>query len=119
MFDAAGASLALIDDAEEGEDSIEAIVWQSDLPDIVKSSPLSYVATRLINAYEIGRLTCETLNPSDCPKLAMRLQSRCEALSRLNGELVTCAVVRLPGATYTLEINQAAACVEYWEVQST
>ena len=119
MFDAEGAGLTIADDIEETEDSIEAIIWRSDLPEIVKTARLNYVATRLIDGDEIARLSGESLNPNNCPALTNRLQLRSTALTRLEGEVVSCAVVKLPGATYTIEINREAGRIEHWEVQRT
>lgn len=119
VFDAGGTGHLLIDaDDAFREDSIEGIIWRSGLPEAVRLSPVTYVAVRTIDAPEIERLTSDTLNPRNCQKITDRLSARRKALSKLNGQEITCAVVRLPGTTYTIEIDCASNAVVYWEYQA-
>ena len=120
MFDAEGArDLIGAGNAGETGEPLEDVVWQSDLPDVVRAAPRTYAVTRLMNDAEIERLTNEQLNIDRCPHTAERLKRRRKALNRVRGKEITCSVVRLPGAIYTLEIDTDTRQVVHWEWQAT
>ena len=120
MFDAEGArDLFGAGNAGDTGEPLEDVVWQSDLPDVVRAAPLTYSATRLMNDAEIERITSDQLNIDRCPYTAERLKRRRKALNRVRGKEIICAVVRLPGTIYTLEIDIDARQVVHWEWQAT
>lgn len=120
MFNAEGArDLTGVDNAGDTGESLEDIVWQSDLPNMVRAAPVTYSATRFINDAEIERIASDQLNKDHCPDMAERLKCRRKALNSVRGKAITCAVVRLPGAIYTLEIDTNSRQVVHWEWQAT
>jgi len=120
MFDAEGARDPIgAGEASDSGESLEDIVWRSDLPDVVRAAPLTYSATRVMNDAEIERITNDQLNPESCPHTAERLRRRRKSLSRVLGKEITCAVVRLPWAIYTLEIDAGTRRVVHWEWLAT
>ena len=104
-------------DSDEIELAVTAAVLQSDLPDIVRQAPLTYSDFRVINASEVDRLTSEELNPAGCNDTSARLQDRRRFLEQHIGQELICAVVRLPGATYTIEVDPSVPNIVHWEYQ--
>lgn len=120
MFDPEGASHLI--EAETSSDTgnvLEEIIWRSQLPGVVRSAPLAYSATRIMDDAEIARITDDRLNIANCKDMTDRLRRRRKALLRVRGKDITCAVVRMPGAVYTLEIDTAAQKLVHWEWQAT
>ena len=96
---------------------IESVLRDSNLPQIVRTSPVSQMFERLIDANEISRLTELGPNEKDNAERIERLRIRREALTKHLGSSLTCVLVRLPGVLYTIEIDPINWSIVHWEWQ--
>jgi hypothetical protein len=94
---------------------IETILSSSNLPPIVKEAPAFQIFKRRIDAYELDRLTQVNGPEEDDPAKTERLKIRRKALSAYLDCNLTCALIRIPGTIYTVEIDPDLMKVVYWE----
>ena len=121
MFDPnPSARSALTDDgaADETELDLAAVIRDSDLPDAVKAVRPVFLSERLIDSAEIERLTTDAGEVGDQTSRSRQLRERRRALQRHAGRTLVCAVIRLPGVLYTIEIDPHTHAVVHWEWQS-
>ena len=97
--------------------NIEAILHRSNLPKGVRHAAVTQVFERLMDAEEIARLTEPHQPQSDNSEYRERLRIRREALSAYEGSVLVCALIRLPGVVYTVEINPRDETIVHWEWQ--
>ena len=97
--------------------AVELVLQKSSLPDAVRSAPVSRVFERLIDAREIERLTQPSPHSEDNPAVLDKLEIRRKALTNYLGTSLTCLLIHLPGAFYTVEIDTALMKVVHWEWQ--
>ena len=95
-------------------DSLREILGESGFPEIVASAPISRVVVRTVDAREITRLT-DPASADAGPDEHSILEKRRMALTRYLGKSLTCVLIHLPGARYTIEIDPDARKVVYWE----
>ena len=120
MFYSEAATDRIAASADEGfHDIVEEIIWRSELPEAVRKAQLTYSKARIVDDQEIQRLTDDSLNPNRSPELSERLTVRRKALGKVRNREITCAMVRLPGCTYTMEIDTIQMRIVYWEYQAT
>ncbi len=98
---------------------IGTILQQSPLPDAVRSAPITYSSERLIDEALIDSVTACPEDMIDNEQYLQQLSVRRAALSRFKGRRLLCAVVRLPGVLYTLEIDPIDHVVVHWEWQAS
>lgn len=120
MFDNNSSSACTDNDRDllaPGPSRIESILLTSCLPNYVKTAAITSVWERLIDDKEILRLTkTETLETDD-PATIERLGIRKKALSGHLGTNLICVLIRLPGASYTVEIDPTTDSIIHWEWQ--
>ena len=97
--------------------SIESVLRNSNLPQFIKISPISQLFEHLIDASEISRLTELGPNEKDNAERIERLRIRREALKKYQGSSLICALIRLPGVLYTIEIDPVNWSIVHWESQ--
>ena len=98
---------------------IESILLNSCLPKYVKTAAISRVCEHLIDEREISRLTEADNLEKDDPAIIERLEIRKKALSAHSGTKLTCVLIRLPGASYTIEIDRTTDSIIHWEWQKS
>ena len=94
---------------------IESILLNSGLPEIVKTAPITRVFERLIDSGEVTRLTQPNEHDCDNPVVVEKLRIRRKALTNHLGSRLTCLLIHLPGAFYTVEIDPSLMKVVHWE----
>lgn len=118
--DAVEYEALLVDPAEESPDrDIREILKRSSLPTAVKCAEIRYEHARLMDAAMIERLTAIDHNPSSASDHSERLAMRRKALKQYLGSYLTCVLIRLPGAHYTIEIDTNKRRIAHWEWQRT
>ena len=70
-----------------------------------------------MDAEEIARLTEPHPPQSDNSEYLERLRIRREALFANKDSVLICALIRLPGVVYTVEINPRDESIVHWEWQ--
>ncbi len=100
-----------------GSLNIESILHRSNLPKEVRKAAISQVFERLMDAAEIARLTAPHPPQSDNSEYLERLRIRLEALIANKDSVLICALIRLPGVVYTIEINPRDESIVHWEWQ--
>ena len=96
---------------------IESALRNSNLPQFVKTLPISQLFERCMDANEIFRLTELGFTEKDNAERIERLRIRREALKKHLGSTLTCALIRLPGVLYTIEIDPVNWSIVHWESQ--
>lgn len=88
-----------------------------ELPQEVRSAPITSSYERILDNEELKRLTNpESIENQDTKQLE-RLQRRHKSLHPSLGLSLTCVLIRLPGIRYTLEIERASASIVHLEWQ--
>ena len=99
--------------------SIKFILRNPCLPNYLKTAAISHVCERLIDESEISRLTeTDKLEKND-PATINRLEIRKKALTEHLGATLTCVLIRLPGVSYTIEIDRTTDSIIHWEWQES
>lgn len=96
---------------------IESILHRSNLPKDVKTALDFQVFERLMDAEEIARLTDPSRFQQDGSEYVERLQVRRKVLGVYLESTLLCVLIRLPGVTYTIEIDPVAQQIVHWEWQ--
>jgi hypothetical protein len=96
---------------------IESILHRSNLPKDVRPAAITQVFERLMDAEEIARLTEPHQPLTDNSEYLERLRIRRVALSSNRDSVLVCALIRLPGVVYTVEINPRDESIVHWEWQ--
>lgn len=102
------------DSGNDLHDVLREILGESGLPRIVASAPISRVVVRTIDEQEISRLT-DPSSADSGPDEHSILERRRTALTRYLGKPLTCVLIHLPGARYTIEVDPDDRKVVYWE----
>ena len=97
--------------------TLESVISASALPAAVKNAAISQVFESLMDQKEITRLTATGAEQSNTATMQNRLNTRRLALTAAQGRRLTCAVIHLPGVTYTVEVDLARATIVHWEWQ--
>ena len=96
---------------------IELVLLRSTLPKDVRSTSVSRVFERLIDADEIARLTDPYQVEEYDSYYTNRIRVRRKALTNYLDSTLTCVLIRLPGVTYTIEIDPISHSIVHWEWQ--
>ncbi len=96
---------------------IQSALRNSNLPQFVKTLPISQMFERFMDANEILRLTELGFNEKDNAECIEKLRIRREALRKHHGSTLTCVLIRLPGVLYTIEIDPVNWSIVHWELQ--
>ena len=96
---------------------IQSALRNSNLPQFVKTLPISQMFERFMDANEILRLTELGFNEKDNAECIEKLRIRREALRKHLGSTLTCVLIRLPGVLYTIEIDPVNWSIVHWELQ--
>ncbi len=111
-FDGGQSTYSVLDNDGPEADflDIESILRGSPLPKPAQSASITYVHERVMDSAEISRL-CGCGTDSDAERLAKRR----EALATHLGKHITCVLIRLPGVSYTIEIDPISQQIVHWE----
>ena len=96
---------------------IQSALRNSNLPQFVKTLPISQLFERFMDANEILRLTELGFNEKDNAECIEKLRIRREALRKHHGSTLICVLIRLPGVLYTIEIDPVNWSIVHWECQ--
>jgi|GEM_PF-6608612 len=107
--------LADVDQLAPDFSTIESVIAASTLPAAAKNGQVSQVFERLMDEREIARLTESVADQVNSAHTEERLAARKTALTAALATYLTCAVIRLPGLTYTVEIDLAKGTIVHWE----
>lgn len=109
----------LIDEDSPNESLIKrAILGHPSIPSGVADSEVSHIELRKMTRQLYESLCASSTVPADDDRSSARLAKRRESLRELIGTRLLCAVVPLPGALYTIEVDPRTEAVVHWEWQS-
>ena len=91
----------------------------TDFPSEVSESDFARVDKRKIDESLLKLLTEHSDPNCSDQALAAATQRRFEALSPYLDRTLICVLIKLPGVTYTIEIDPVDDCIVHWEWQTT
>lgn len=99
-------------------DCIEVIRAFGELPDDVRNAPVARIDGRLLDRRLLAQLISQPPPPDSEVGWSDRILRREESLVPHLGKVLFCALIRLPGVQYTVEIDPLSRAVVHWEWQS-
>lgn len=105
-------------DEDEVFDCREVISGFEDLPREVRRAPITRIEGRLLDRSVLAELITQPPPANGEVGWSTRILKREAALMPYVGKVLFCALIRLPGVQYTVEVDPAAQAVVYWEWQS-
>ena len=99
-------------------DCIEVIRAFGELPDDVRNAPVARIDGRLLDRRLLAQLISQPPPPNSEVGWSDRILKREESLMPHLGRVLFCALIRLPGVQYTVEIDPVSKAVVHWEWQA-
>ena len=88
------------------------------LPECVRKAEISRIDGRPLNRRLFTQLISQSPPPNSEAGWSSRILKREESLFPYLGKILFCALIRLPGVQYTVEVDPVARAVVHWEWQS-
>jgi len=89
-----------------------------DIPSAVSEASFNRVDERQIDDSFLQLLTEYWAKCTSNDAMAATIKRRIDALSPYLGRTLVCVLIRLPGVSYTIEIDPTAERIVHWEWQS-
>jgi hypothetical protein len=108
-----------VDVATSPDDSVDvrSVLRRSNLPAAVRAATPDFTQERFIDNAEIRRLTTVPSGSEQDKGMLARLATRRKVLLRYQGRSLLCAMIRLAGVCYTIEIDPITGSIAHWEWQ--
>ena len=103
---------------EEGFDCAAVIAAFEELPEEVRGARIARVEGRLLDRTLFSHLISQPAPSTKEVGWSSRILRREESLLPHVGKVLFCALIRLPGVQYTVEVDPLAKTVVHWEWQS-
>lgn len=105
-------------DEDESFDCATVIASFADLPQEVRQARIARIEGRMLDRALFAQLISQPAPSHAKVGWSSRILRREESLLPHVGKILFCALIRLPGVQYTVEVDPLAKTVVHWEWQS-